>query len=99
MLEALVLEIAEPAPGNSLDRLTEIMEDAATPVGRRIDCAAVLLGFQTAPGALAEASAESLAAGGAYRFLKGLSATPIPPPLQVRVLGLLANVEAVRARL
>lgn len=98
--EALIIEADEPAPGNSLDHLRQLMECSETPVGQRISCAEGLLAYETAPGsmALAPASAEAIAAGSAYTFLKRIAATPgLAQPLLVKVLRLLASVEAIRA--
>ena len=95
--EACAPEIAEPAPSNSLDQLKAIMDDPQTPVGLRIDSAESLLAFQTAPGSLTNPAVAEHAAGTAYVFLKGLAATKIAQPLQVKVLRLLANCEATRA--
>jgi hypothetical protein len=101
MVEATAPEIAEPTSRKSTEMLERIMNSPGTAVGLRIDSAEALLSYQQAPGsmALAETSAEAIAAGSAYTFLKQLSVTPgLAQPLQIKCLRLLANIEAIKAR-
>lgn len=97
-LNEIVAEIAAPAAGDarSLDALRHIMQDGAVPIGRRVEAAECVLGFELPAAALARATADPVASS-AYTFLKQIVATPgVPEALKLKALKALSAIEAAK---
>lgn len=83
----------------SLTRLREIMADDGAHLYRRLEAAEIILGYELAPGAVAGADPDSVAAA-SYQFLKAVIAQPeVPDALEFRALKAIAQVENMRSQI
>jgi hypothetical protein len=97
----IAADLTAETSGNSgsLNRLRAIMGNPDAPLYRRIEAAEITLGYELAPGALAGADPDAVAAG-SYKFLKAVVSYPdIPEQLEMRVLKAIAQVENMRSQI